>query len=557
MSVAMLSGIMNILTLSGSFFMLEVYDRVLPSRSIQTLIGIVAILVILYAFLALFDILRSRIFVRLGMILDEELGESAFDLVLRRSLQSRPDADPTQPQRDLDQIRGFLSGSGPGALFDLPWIPVYLMICFMLHPLIGFTALAGSVVLIILTVFAELLTRRSTSTTLGAIMNRNMIAESARRNAEVAHAMGMIPWLRTRWATANDVLRSQQSRTSDVTGGLSALSKVLRMLLQSLVLAVGAYLVIMGEATGGIMIAGSILAARAISPVELAISNWKGFIGSRQAWQRLRTELSEQSGTSSAMPLPAPVERLDVEGLACKGPGGSDLIIRGISFGLVAGQALGLVGPSGAGKSSLARAIVGVWPTSAGRVRLDGAALDQWNLSDRGRHIGYLPQDVELFSGTIAENIARFNPDANPKDVIDAAMAADVHSLILQMPLGYNTEIGVGGAILSAGQRQRIGLARALFGNPFLVVLDEPNSNLDLAGERALLKAIADIRMRKGIVVVISHKPVILSGVDLLAVMADGVLQKLGTPVEVLESVPLASAAGPSPVSAPLKVVQS
>ena len=549
---------MNILTLSGSFFMLEVYDRVLPSRSIQTLLAIVTILAILYAFLALFDILRSRIFVRLGMILDEELGSKVFDLVLHRSLLSRPDADPSQPQRDLDQIRGFLSGAGPGALFDLPWIPVYLLMCFVLHPLIGLTALIGSLILISLTVVADFATRRGTKATVSAIMNRQMISESARRNAEVAHAMGMIPRLRKRWNRANDDLRAQQRRTSDVTGGLSAISKVLRLLLQSLVLAVGAYLVIMGEATGGIMIAGSILAARAISPVELAIGNWKGFIAARQSWARLRAELAQQTDGGSTLPLPAPTSRLDVENLACKSPGGSRLIIRGISFSLVAGQALGIIGPSGAGKSSLARALVNVWSPATGKVRLDGAALEQWSHADRGRHIGYLPQDVELFSGTVAENIARFDPDASPNHVIAAAKAADVHDLILQMPEGYNTEIGTGGAVLSAGQRQRIGLARALYRNPFLVVLDEPNSNLDLTGELALVRAIADIRVRKGIAIIISHKPVILGGVDLLAVIADGTLKKLGPPAEVMETVKLASVAGPALAAASsLKVVQS
>lgn len=538
--------------------MLEVYDRVLPSRSVQTLIAILLILVVLYSFLALFDILRSRIFVRLGLILDEELGHRVFDLVMDRSLLSRPDADPSQPQRDLDQIRGFLSGSGPGALFDLPWIPIYLLMCFVLHPLIGLTALVGSLLLVSLTFVADFATKRSASSTVTAVMTRQILSESVRRNAEVAHAMGMIPRLRHRWSAANDALRAQQRRTSDVTGGLSAISKVLRLLLQSLVLAVGAYLVIMGEATGGIMIAGSILSARAIAPVELAISNWKGFSASRQAWSRLRTELGQQPKSGSLLPLPAPINRLDVEALACRSPDGTKLILKGISFGLVAGQALGVVGPSGAGKSSLARALVGVWSPIAGKIRLDGASLDQWTAVDLGRHVGYLPQDVELFSGTVAENISRFDPGALSTHVIAAAKAADVHSLILQMADGYNTEIGTAGAILSAGQRQRIGLARALYRNPFLVVLDEPNSNLDLAGELALVRAISDVRSRKGIAVIISHKPAILAGVDLLALISEGTLKKLGPPAEVIETVKLANAAGLSSAAASsLKVVQS
>ncbi len=553
-SVALLSGVMNILTLSGSFFMLEVYDRVLPSRSIPTLVSVVLILAVLYAFLALFDILRSRIFSRLGLMLDEDLGPRVFDLVLRQSLRNSPDMDPTQPQRDLDQVRGFLAGAGPGALFDLPWIPIYLVICFALHPVIGMTALGGSVVLVSLTLVAELLTRRATRATVGAAMQRNLLSEAARRNAEVAHAMGMVGRLRNRWSHANDALRGQQRRTSDVSGGLSGISKVLRMFLQSAVLGVGAYLVIQGEATGGIMIAGSILVARAIAPVELAIANWKGFIAARQSWARLRVELEAVSHGERSMPLPPPVLRLDVERLSCAAPGSDRMLVNGVSFGLVAGQALGVIGPSGAGKSSLARAMVGVWPAAIGKVRLDGAALDQWNAEDRGRHVGYLPQDIELFSGTIAENIARFDPEAQSEDIIAAARAADVHDMILQMPGGYNTQIGVGGAILSAGQRQRVGLARALYRNPFLVVLDEPNSNLDLPGEQALIQAIADIRARNGIAVIISHKPSILTGADVLAVMGDGALRKFGTPAEVLEAIRPAAAAA---ANAPLKVVQA
>lgn len=553
-SVALLSGVMNILTLSGSFFMLEVYDRVLPSRSIPTLVSVVLILAVLYAFLALFDILRSRIFSRLGLMLDEDLGPRVFDLVLRQSLRNSPDMDPTQPQRDLDQVRGFLAGAGPGALFDLPWIPIYLVICFALHPVIGMTALGGSVVLVSLTLVAELLTRRATRATVGAAMQRNLLSEAARRNAEVAHAMGMVGRLRNRWSHANDALRGQQRRTSDVSGGLSGISKVLRMFLQSAVLGVGAYLVIQGEATGGIMIAGSILVARAIAPVELAIANWKGFIAARQSWARLRAELEAVSHGERSMPLPPPVLRLDVERLSCAAPGSDRMLVNGVSFGLVAGQALGVIGPSGAGKSSLARAMVGVWPAAIGKVRLDGAALDQWNAEDRGRHVGYLPQDIELFSGTIAENIARFDPEAQSEDIIAAARAADVHDMILQMPGGYNTQIGVGGAILSAGQRQRVGLARALYRNPFLVVLDEPNSNLDLPGEQALIQAIADIRARNGIAVVISHKPSILTGADVLAVMGDGALRKFGSPAEILEAIRPAAAAA---ASAPLKVVQA
>jgi ATP-binding cassette subfamily C protein len=366
---------------------------------------------------------------------------------------------------------------------------------------------------------------------------RNGISEGARRNAEVVHAMGMAQRIGTRWSEANASYLAHQQRTSDVAGGFGAMSKVLRMLLQSAVLAVGAYLVIDGQATGGIMIASSILTSRALAPVELAIANWKGFVSARQGWRRLRTLLEADVRADDPLKLPAPRTVLAVENAGAGAPGGQRFAVQDVCFQLKAGSGLGIIGPSASGKSSLARMIVGVWPTWRGKVRLDGAAIEQWLPEDLGRHIGYLPQDVELFAGTVAQNIARF--DVNPKSeaIIAAAKAANVHEMILQLPDGYETQVGEAGAALSGGQRQRIALARAIYGDPFLVVLDEPNSNLDNEGEQALTNAIMSIRARGGIVVIIAHRPSALAGVDQVLVMGEGRMQSFGPKDEVLSKV--------------------
>lgn len=557
-AVALASGVVNLLTLSGSVFMMEIYDRVLPSRSIPTLIGLVIILVAVLGFLAFFDMIRSRILVRLGLSIDEHLGPRVFELVVRNALRPDAEGDGQQPERDLEQVRAFLGSAAPGALFDLPWIPLYLFICFLFHPWIGITALAGALLLIVLTMLAEGLTRGRTRKTVEATLLRNGFSEGARRNSEVAHAMGMVERLGALWGDARRSLMLHQRRVSDVSGGLGAISKVIRMFLQSAVLGVGAWLVIEGEATGGIMIASSILAARALAPVELAISNWKGFVAARQGWSRLKAVLSASGARQETMPLPAPKATLAVEGAGGGSPGGKRFLIEDVTFRLESGTGLGIIGPSGAGKSSLARLLIGVWPAWRGKVRLDGAALEQWDAEVLGRHIGYLPQDVELFAGTIVSNISRFEAEPDFDAVIDAARHADVHDLILRLPDGYQTEIGTGGAALSAGQRQRIALARALYRDPFLVVLDEPNSNLDSQGEQALTQAILGIRARRGIVVVIAHRPAILAGVDHVAMVSEGRMRHFGPKDEILNQVvrPVAVPLRPSPAAA-LKVAQS
>jgi ATP-binding cassette, subfamily C, bacterial PrsD len=558
LGVALLSGLINLLYLSGSIFMMEVYDRVLPSRSLPTLVGLSLIIVVLYLFQGLFDAVRGRILARVGAAVDEDLSQAVFQSQLAAPLKSRPEGDGQQPLRDLDQIRAFLAGGGPSALFDLPWMPLYLAICFAFHPYIGLVALAGGLVLVTLTLLTEMLTRGSTKAAVGAAVQRNTIAEGARRNAEVVHALGMAGRIGTRWGEANAQYLAHQQRTSDVAGGFGAMSKVLRMLLQSAVLAVGAYLVIEGEATGGIMIAASILTSRALAPVELAIANWKGFVTARQGWRRLQEQLDRTAPAPAPLALPAPRALLALDAAGTGAPGSQRFAVQDVSFELKAGAGLGIIGPSASGKSSLARMLVGVWPTWRGKVRLDAAALEQWPAEERGRHIGYLPQDVELFAGTVAQNIARFEAQPDPQAVIAAAQAANVHEMILHLPDGYETQVGEAGAALSGGQRQRLGLARALYGTPFLVVLDEPNSNLDSEGEQALGAAILGVRARGGIVIVIAHRPSALAGVDQVLVMAEGRVQSFGPKDEVLSKVlrPVPAPEPRLPSATSLKVVE-
>jgi len=551
LGVAVLSGLINLLYLSGSIFMMEVYDRVLPSQSIPTLVGLSVIIVVLYLFQGLFDALRGRIMARVGAAIDEDLSQQIFQGQLKAPLKGKVDGDGQQPLRDLDQLRAFLAGGGPSALFDLPWMPLYLFICFAFHPWIGLAALGGACLLVVITLLTEMMTKEASKAAVSAALVRNGISEGARRNAEVVQAMGMAQRIGVRWGDANASYLSHQQRASDVAGGFGAISKVLRMLLQSMVLAIGAYLVIDGQATGGIMIASSILTSRAMAPVELAIGNWKGFVSARQGWRRLKALLEANAQTDEPLKLPAPRSILSIENAGAGAPGGQRFSVQDVSFELRAGSGLGIIGPSASGKSSLARMIVGVWPTWRGKVRFDGAAVEQWLPEDLGHHIGYLPQDVELFAGTVAQNIARFDPQPKAEAIIAAAKAANVHEMILQLPDGYETQVGEAGAALSGGQRQRLALARALYGDPFLVVLDEPNSNLDNEGEQALTAAIMSIRARGGVVVVIAHRPSALAGVDLVLVMGEGRMQSFGPKEEVLSKV---LRAVPAPQSAEPRV---
>jgi ATP-binding cassette subfamily C protein len=553
-SIGLMSGMSNILMLTGAIFMLEVYDRVLPSRSVPTLVGLVILAAGLYAAQGLLDLIRARILVRIGARLDDALSGRVYETIVRLPLKVGNRADGLQPLRDLDAVRAFLSGAGPNAMFDLPWLPIYLVICFLFHPYIGLAALFGAIVLGIITLLTEIMTREPTRAATRFAMARQSLAETSRRNAEVLTAMGMTSRIASRWGDANAQYMAAQRRASDVAGGFGSTSRVLRMMLQSGVLAVGAYLVIYQMATAGIIIAGSILSARALAPVDLAIANWRGFVAARQGWKRLTDLLGSLPVRTTPMELQPPSRSVVAESASALPPGGEKIVVQDVSLTLQAGNGLGIIGPSGSGKSSLARLLVGVWQPVRGRIRLDGAALDQWSPDLLGRHVGYLPQDVELLAGTVAQNISRFSEPVDSKAVIAAATAAGVHDLIVGLPDGYDTQVGEAGASLSAGQAQRVALARALYGDPFLVVLDEPNSNLDAEGDEALGRAIMSVRARHGIVVVVAHRPSAIANVDLLLMMSGGRAQAFGPRDEVLSRV-LQQREGAAAATRSLKVV--
>ena len=564
LAIALLSGVVNLLALTSPLFMLQVYDRVLSSGSIPTLVGLAVLAASLYAFQALLDIIRARMLLRIGEAFDHGLSPRVYHAVIRLPLLIRMPGDGLQPLRDLDNVRSFLSGNGPTAFFDLPWMPLYLGISFLFHFWIGVTALTGTILLVSLTLLTHLLSRRSIRDATVANMARNGLLEAARRNAEIVHVMGLGSRTASHWQTANLNYLIANRRSGDVMGGLGTLSRALRMILQSALLGVGAWLVISQEATGGVMIASSIMMGRALAPVDQAISAWKPYLMARQSWTRLQELLTRVPPEQQVMPLPAPRMDLKVESLAVAPPGEKIPTVAGIAFTILAGQALGIIGPSGSGKSTLSRALVGAWTPVTGKVRLDGASFDQWNRTELGSHIGYLPQGVELFDGTIAENIARFETAPDFQAIVAAAQTAGAHEMILRMEHGYDTPIGEGGSALSAGQRQRIGLARALYRDPFLVVLDEPNANLDAEGEAAVVKAIGSVRVRGGIVIVVAHRPSAIGAVDLVLMLEGGRQRAFGKRetvlAEVLQTAP-ASRQAPRPYQpapyglTPLRVV--
>jgi ATP-binding cassette subfamily C protein len=465
------------------------------------------------------------------------LSGRVHEATVRLPLEVRMPGDGLQPLRDLDNVRGFLSGQGPTAFFDLPWMPLYLGICFLLHFWIGMTALAGAIVLVSLTIITDAMSRGSTRETIQHGMARNALMEAGRRNAEVVRAMGLGNRIAARWQKANASYLASNRRTGDVAGGLGGVSKSLRMMLQSTMLGVGAYLVIKQETSAGVMIASSIMMGRALAPVDLAIASWKPFLMARQSWTRLKELLALIPETAEVMALPRPERELRIESVTIAPPGERRPTVTGVSFVVPAGSALGIIGSSGSGKSTLARALVGAWTPASGKVRIDGASFDQWDREALGRHIGYLPQGVELFDGTIAENISRFETGADADAIVAAAMGAGIHDLILRLEQGYETRIGEAGSALSAGQRQRIGLARALYGDPFLIVLDEPNANLDMEGETAVIKAITSVRERRGLAIVIAHRPSVLGAVDFVLVMEAGRAKAFGPRDEVLSRV--------------------
>ncbi len=532
MAVGAFSLCINVLMLAPSLYMLQVYDRVLNSRNETTLLMLSLILAGLYLLYAALEWVRSMVLVRVGVRLDLALDGRVFNAAFERNLRSGG-GNAAQALGDLQVVRQFLTGNGLFAFFDAPWAPIYLLVITAFHPLLGVVALVGTLLLVALAWLTNRVTHPPLAEAQRLAAHSSSQINNHLRNAEVIESMGMLDNLRDRWFAKHVSMLRLQAQASDRAGVLSALTRFLRMLLQSLMLGLGAWLVLDNKLTGGMMIAGSILAGRALAPVELAIGTWRGFLSARDAYGRLEELLRQFPVREAGLELPPPTGLVAVEGVTAVPPGTRRTVLSNLSLQIPAGQAIGVIGPSGAGKSSLARLLVGVWPAAAGVVRLDGADIFRWEKAQLGPYIGYLPQDVELFEGTIAENIARFG-EVDSTKVVEAAQRAGVHELILRFPDGYDTQIGVGGAVLSGGQRQRIGLARAMYGDPVLVVLDEPNSNLDDMGEAALVAAIRDLKQAGRTVVLITHRTNVLAAVDALLVLRDGALVLYGPRDEVM-----------------------
>lgn len=552
-SVALFSGVVNFLMLAGPLYMLQVYDRVLASQSVPTLIALSILLVGAYAFQGLLDLIRSRVVVRASRLLDRHLGTVVHNAVIRLAVANRQAGEAGQPMRDLDQIRSFLSSPGPIAIVDLPWMPFFLLICFLIHPWVGIASLVGALALLATTLLTERASRAPSREAVRSGSQRAAMVEADRRNSETITAMGLGEALARRWEKVNDSYLAATERSSDIVGSLGGLSKVLRLLLQSAILGLGAYLVIRQEMTAGAMIAASIMMARALAPIETVIANWRGFLAARDSIRRLSDVLARVGTAPERTGLPSPRRSLEVENVTVAAPGSPAAIVANVNFKLASGDVLGIVGPSGSGKTSLVRALVGVWRPARGSIRLDGAALEQWAPGLLGPHVGYVAQAVDLFDGTVAENIARMAAEPDPDAVIRAAKAAGANDMILRLANGYDTRVGDAGAILSAGQRQRVALARALYGDPFLIVLDEPNANLDNEGEAALMQAIREAKLRGAIVIMIAHRAGALAVCDKVLVLRDGVQQLFGPRDEVLRKLmppPPAARPAPSPPQA-------
>lgn len=533
-SIGVFSMFINILMLVPPLYMLQLYDRVLTSRSEDTLIMLTILVVGLFITMGFLEFVRSRILIRVGNRLDKELNEQLFASMFKKSI-NEPGQNTPQPLNDMTSIRQYMTGNGPFAFFDAPWLPIYIGILFIFHVYFGLFAIFSAIVLIALAIANEMSTKKLLAEANSENIQSTQYAGACIKNAEVVAAMGMEPNLRKRWLQKHLSFLSKQSEASDRASILTNTSKNLRLMFQSLILGIGAWLAIHNEITPGMMIAGSIILGRALAPLDLMIGSWKGFNAARSAYGRLNEMFSAYPSQERNMSLPDPVGALQCEGVVVVPPGSRTPVVRGASFAVNKGESVAIIGPSAAGKSSLVRAMLGVWPLMGGKVRLDGADIHAWNKDELGRHIGYLPQDIELFGGTISENIARFG-EVNPEKVVQAAKLAGVHELILRLPNGYDTFIAGNEGGLSGGQRQRVGLARALYDNPKVVILDEPNSNLDDQGEQALSQALENLKQFGTTVVVISHRKPVLKHVDKVLLMAQGQVRGFGPRDEVLQA---------------------
>ena len=532
LSVGFFSMFVNLLMLVPPMYMLQVYDRVLTTRSFATLLMLTLVVIFLFAVLGTLELVRSRILVRVGNRLDKSINARLYSAMFRRSVVAQGHQS-AQPLSDLTNLRQFLTGNGLFAFFDVPWVPVYLGVLFLFNVWLGVFATGAGIILLVLAIANEKATKGLLAEANSEHIKAQELANANLRNAEVLHAMGMLPGIGGRWAEKHHSFLAKQSRASDRSNTLTNTSRVLRVLFQSMILGLGAWLVLEGQMTPGMMIAGSIIMGRALAPIDQMIGSWKSFVSTRGAYERLNELLTQIPEEQRRMSLPTPEGRLAMETVAAVPPGGRMATIWGINFEVPKGEHVGIIGPSAAGKSTLARVLLGIWPAQVGSVRLDGADIQQFNRDELGPHIGYLPQDIELFDGTVSENIARFG-DVDAEKVVAAARKAGVHEMILELPNGYDTYISSTSGALSGGQRQRVGLARALYGEPVLVVLDEPNSNLDDAGEKALSNAIRELKKEGITLFVISHRPSVLKQMDLLLVMKEGQVGMFGPREQVL-----------------------
>ncbi|MEL6622604.1 MAG: type I secretion system permease/ATPase [Pseudomonadota bacterium] len=536
----------NLLMLTGPLFMLQVYDRVMTSGSMPTLVALAVLTACMYMAIGAFELIRSRVVIRLGQEFDSRIADRVFRAALRRSVFGQRTS--TAALRELDNIRQFVSGPGPLAIFDAPWTPIYLLIIFALHPVLGLAATVGAAILLALAYMSERSSRGPLMEAQKRTGESMDLAEVGQRNAEVIAAMGMVDAYRKRWQATNGEAMAWQGMAADRLGSVTATTKTLRLAFQSMMLGVGAALALNNEISAGTIVAATIIFGRALAPVEQALGQWRGMLRAADSFSKIDELLKKVPEPQSRTELPAPKGLLSVENLRVATPESRKLVLASVNFQVNPGQMLAVIGPSASGKSTLSRAIVGLWPPAAGQVRLDGATLEQWGPDNLGRHVGYLPQTVELFAGTVRDNIARFEENAPDAAVVTAAKRAHAHDLILSLPDGYETELGDFGAHLSAGQRQRIALARALYSDPVLVVLDEPNSNLDRAGDTALAAAVDGMRERGQTIVLVSHRVQAIGKADTLLYLDKGIQRAFGPREEVLAQ--LQKGLPESPVSA-------
>ena len=533
--IVFFSLFINLLMFVAPLHMLQMYDRVLVSRSEVTLLVLTFLAVCLLVIYGLLEGVRTRILNRIGLEFDELMSGRVFNMVFEMAVRKPSVSAPAQIIRDTDSVREFIAGPAIVAFCDAPWVPVFIAVCFILHPYLGFVALLGAVIVFALAASNEWLTKKKLSDANALWLKAGNHSLVSLRNSEIIKALGMISGVKRSWSDDRNTALRHQTTASDRSGAIVACSRFVRMTLQVIMLATGGYLAILDQITPGTMIAASIIMGRALAPVEMAVAQWRNFINARDAYNRINRMVDGQPENPEVMDLPAPTGTLSLESVFVAPPedNGANLIIKNISLNLAPGSITGIVGPSGCGKSTLVRAMVGVWKVLRGTIRYDGASIENWDSEKLGPHVGYMPQDVELFDGTVAQNICRFQ-DIKSDIIIAAAKKAGVHDLILQLPEGYDTNIGTAGQTLSGGQRQRIGLARALYMDPKIIVLDEPNSNLDSEGEKALADAITGAKNLGATVIVVSHRPSLLAVADNIAVLNQGSLVKLGPREQVL-----------------------